>query len=153
MRKSRKNRWDTITGFSLIELVIVIVVLGIVAAVAIPRFGALTENSKINATKKEMLSIKKAIIGNPEITAGGKYVDRGFEGDVGFAPSALVDLVVKPDTVAPYDQFTRLGWNGPYLDSSNQNYLRDAWDSIYTYNPVARTITSTGAVPNITISF
>ncbi len=141
------------SGFTLIELVIIIVVLGIIAAVAIPKFGDLTENSKINATKEEMLHIKRAIIGDPQVVSGGEYINRGFEGDVGHAPGSLTDLVSKPDSVSVYDKFTRLGWNGPYIDSTGLVYLNDAWGQNYTYNSSARTITATGADPDIVISF
>ena len=141
------------SGFTLVELVIIIVVLGIVAAVAIPKYGTLTEGAKLNATKSEMKTIKKAIVGSAEIIAGGEYVDRGFEGDVGFAPSRLEDLVTKPDSIPTYDRFTRQGWNGPYLDGAGGDYLSDAWSIPYVYDPAARTITSTGTTPNVVTGF
>nr|MBN2277690.1 prepilin-type N-terminal cleavage/methylation domain-containing protein [candidate division Zixibacteria bacterium] len=140
-------------GFTLIELVIIIVVLGIIAAVAIPKFGSMTQNSKISATKDEMLRIKTAIIGDARVISGGQYIDRGFEGDVGFPPSRLVDLVIRPDSIPVYDRITRLGWNGPYLDSSLQNYATDSWGSAYVYDPNNRTVTSTGVTPNIVTTF
>lgn len=140
-------------GFTLIELVIIIVVLGIVAAVAIPKFGSLTENARINATKEEMLTLKKAIVGDPRVTAGGRYINRGFEGDIGHPPANLMELAVKPDSLTAYDKFTRIGWNGPYIDSAGQEYLSDAWGNAYVYDRVARTITATGTIPNIVISF
>lgn len=140
-------------GFTLVELVIVIVVLGIVAGVVIPRIGPLTEQSKVNATREEMLRIKTAIRGDPSLIAGSEYINRGFEGDVGYAPSQLRDLARKPDSIPAYDRFTRVGWNGPYVDSSGQDYLYDAWGLLYSYNPTARTITSIGADPDIVVNF
>jgi len=133
-----------IRGFTLIELVIIIVILGIIAAVAVPKFSDIINSSKINATKQEMDGLKKAMVGNPAVVAGGEYIDRGFEGDVGFLPSQLVDLVVKPDSVTTYDRLTRLGWNGPYIDSSGGNFTLDAWGNSYIYQPGNRLLISTG---------
>ena len=137
----------------MVELVIIIVVLGIIAAVAAPRFADMIEGSKTNATKKEMLALKRAIAGNPEVISGGEYVERGFEGDVGFVPSQLVDLAVKPDSVSAYDRLTRRGWNGPYIDSSGGAYLVDAWETAYGYQPASRQIRSVGGGDTIAITF
>jgi len=140
-------------AFTLIELVIIIVVLGILAAVAIPRMGGLTENSRINATKSEMAMLKRAIVGNAQVTSGGRYIDVGFEGDVGSLPDSLVELALKPAAVASYDKFSRRGWNGPYVDASGDDYLNDSWGTAYQYDKAARTITSSGGADAIVISF
>ena len=52
------------TGFTLVELVIIIVILGIIATVAIPKFSNMSESAKITATKVELDNIKKAILGS-----------------------------------------------------------------------------------------
>ncbi len=140
-------------GFTLIELVMIIVVLGILAAVAIPKFSNMSESSRIAATREEMQSIRRAIVGNPQVVAGGELIDRGFEGDVGFAPSRLADLVIQPDTIPAYDRLTRLGWNGPYIDSTGGMYLNDAWDAPYTYDAGGRRLTSVGGADSLSVSF
>lgn len=140
-------------GFTIIELVMVIVVLGIVAAVAIPRMGGLSESSRINATKSELLTLKRAIVGNPAVAAGGRYIDVGYEGHIGHPPVSLYELGVKPDSISLYDKFTRLGWNGPYVDTSGNEYIKDAWEVDYVYDGSARTIVSLGGPESITVTF
>ena len=149
-RKPLVDRVNKPAGFTLVELVVVIIVLGIVSAVAIPRMGLLGDSAKVNATKDEMSRLKTAIVG----AANYKGVPRGgFEIDVGHAPNSLADLITKPDSVAIWNKFLSLGWNGPYMDSSGGDYLTDSWDSTYQYNAATRTITSAGNGTPITISF
>jgi hypothetical protein len=100
-----------------------------------------------------MLTLKRAIVGNSSITAGGRYIDVGFEGDIGRPPATLTELAVKPDSIAAYDRFTRYGWNGPYIDSADGDYLSDAWGFPYVYDPAGRTILSVGGPDTIKISF
>lgn len=124
-----------------------ILVLGIMAAVAIPVVGTFVASSKETATREEMQRLARAIAGSEG------SADRGFEGDVGYLPSALIDLARKPDSVPAWNPFTDIGWNGPYIDSTAGSYLTDAWNTAYTYNPATRSLSSTGSGSSITITF
>jgi general secretion pathway protein G len=149
-----RNPWNlACSGFTLIELIIIIVVLGILATFSIAKYSDFLQESKITATRSEMATIKRAIIGNPQMIAGGHYIDVGFVGNVGHPPAQLSELVRKPDSISIYNLISRLGWNGPYLDSAGGDYQKDAWGQDYAYDPTARTITSVGSGASIVVSF
>ncbi len=136
------------SGFTLIELVIVIVILGVLASVGIPVIGSMIGSSRENATKGELLLLKTAIVGRT-----GAAELRGYENDVRSLPPDLTGLVSKPAGVANWDRFTQTGWNGPYISSNNNDYLTDAWGTGYIYDVGARTIRSVGGQDTITVAF
>lgn len=119
-------------AYTLIELSLVIAILGILAAATVPKIGDIIKNSRIKATQSEMQQIRGAIVGNPDRTSGGEYIDRGYLGDVGSAPTFLTQLITKPSGVDDYDYYARTGWNGPYLDDDGTgNDTTDAWGIPY----------------------
>jgi len=135
------------SGFTLIEIVIVILALAVLATIAIPRLGGIIGGSKTAATRDEMRTLKIALVGSVKNNA------RGYENDVGSLPSGLVDLISKPGGVSNWDRFTKTGWNGPYIDSTSGDYLRDAWSTNYIYSQAGRTIMSIGSGDTITVNF
>ncbi len=57
----KPTRAGSVTGFTLIELVVVIVIVGILAAVIVPRFLSRTEDAKVSSAITAMSSFKLAI--------------------------------------------------------------------------------------------
>lgn len=131
-------------AWTLLELLITISIIGIILGFFVPPIvSRITTNAKIGATRREMYELRQAIVGNPEIVAGGEYADIGFYGDVGRYPRHLVELITnRPDTtnfvypgreaIPVWDPFTKRGWHGPYVrDDGQQGFLYDAWDMPY----------------------
>jgi general secretion pathway protein G len=99
----------TAQGFTLIEIVIVLAVLAIIAAMLVPMAFQLFSAEQSSAVENELQQIYRAIVGDPE---KGIY---GYAGDVGTYPKSLLDLVRQPigasDVPLP-------GWKGPYVQNA-----------------------------------
>ncbi len=98
-------------GFTLMELLLVLVILGVLAALVIPKFTGRSEQAREVAARADISNIKGAI-------------DR-FEIDNGRFPTTeegLRALLVQPANVT--------GWRAPYLDGGMP---RDPWGNEYQY--------------------
>lgn len=118
---------DSQKGFTLPELVLVIIIIGIISAVAYREMSSQIETAKFENTVTEMEQISYAIAGNPNLYDKGRRSNFGYVGDVGALPLNLDALVSNPG----------LGtWAGPYLSTNNSDnsYKKDGWDSFYTYS-------------------
>ncbi len=126
-------------GFSLIEEIVVIAVISILAAMAVPYAAKLIDRSKEEATRTEMETIYNAIMGDPKIPTGG------FFGDVGRLPNNLDQLYNRtaPPLPAPPQGpagggtlGVKVGWYGPYVNTgfAALGYQTDAWGRNYVYN-------------------
>lgn len=138
------------SGYALIEVVVVIVILGILAAVAATYLGPTIDYTRFQETRIEMDRLAVAIAGNPSLVSGGVRTDYGYVGDIGAMPPNLAALV------------TNLGgystWNGPYItddfstDGSSSEYDKDAWGNSYIYSG-GNTVSSSGDGSTLTREF
>ncbi len=84
-------------AFTLVELLLVLVILGTLAAIVLPKFSGTAQRSKVTAAATQISMFKTAL--------------DAFEVDMGYYPkgrNGLVDLIQQPRDGA--------NWHGPYLD-------------------------------------
>ena len=110
MRTASRRRLFS-TGFTLLELLVVIVIIGMLASYVGPKYFAQIGKSEITVAKSQLDALGKAV--------------ETFRLDVGRYPSAeegLPALMARPQA-AP-------GWNGPYL---KKGLPLDPWRHAYVY--------------------
>jgi general secretion pathway protein G len=105
--KRRNNR----KAFTLIELLLVVVILGILATLVVPKFSGRTEQARISTAKTDVSNLELAI--------------DSYEIDTGKYPTTnqgLSALVKEPSNVN--------NWKGPYL---KRDVPKDPWGNAYSY--------------------
>ncbi len=127
-------------GFTLMELLVVLLIIGVLSTVALRTIDATRDRSLFDQTAREMRQIVQSITGNADLVYDGRRTDFGFYGDLGRLPSELRELV---DNVN-----NEPNWRGPYLRrdmlGDSLGFLRDAWGELYSYNSATGTISSLG---------
>jgi general secretion pathway protein G len=113
-------------AFTLIELLLVLTILGILAAIVVPKIAGRGEDARKQATVTQISAFKTAL--------------NTFEVDNGYYPKNLGDLLQQPHDAR--------NWHGPYLDTDA--IPNDPWGHPYTYicpgkhNPSSFDIQSAG---------
>ncbi len=115
-------------GFSLIEILLVIIIMGILTSVAMQSLTSSIDETRRVLTEREMEILAKAIVGDPSIMQNGQRSDFGYIGDNGAFPPNLQALVQNPG----------LGtWNGPYIEygfsQDSTGFKTDEWGQLYAY--------------------
>ena len=93
-------------GFTLVELLVVIVVLAVLAAIVLPKFMDSSARSKESALKSDLKLMRNAI--------------SLFQADTGKYPNTLADLAGTDKATVKVDGGTVVvanDWHGPYIDS------------------------------------
>ncbi len=94
-------------AFTLVEMLLVVTIIGILAALVIPKIVGRSEQARVTAAQADLASIKTTL--------------DAFEVDNGYYPKSIQDLVLAPNTAK--------NWHGPYLEKIPQ----DPWGNNYVY--------------------
>ena len=100
---NRKQR-----GFTLVELLLVLVILALIGGLVLPGIIGKAEGAKVKAASSQIDRISMAV--------------ESYYLDTGMTPESLEQLVNEPSDAQ--------GWNGPYVKASS---LKDPWGREYVY--------------------
>ncbi len=135
MQNCRKN------GFSLLELLVVLVILGFLTAMMVKVFTHGDDQKRFDETRIKMEEIKKALIGTSGAYANGQRQFAGYITDMGELPG--LDEYDQPDSLWEqgsqrdweYNQGPKIwmGWRGPYIEAPQENLLEDAWGDTFAF--------------------
>lgn len=103
-----ENR-ESRAGFTLIEILLVVIILGILASLVVPRLAGRTEAARREAARSD-------------IEGGIALALDLYEADNGGYPAGLSDLIREPSDAK--------NWKGPYL---KKGLPRDPWGNAYLY--------------------
>ena len=102
-------------GFSLLEMLVVLVIIGLIASLVGPRLFSRVDSSKVQVADTQVRMLRGAV--------------ETYRLEVGRLPGADEGLAVL--STAPVDERLRNRWRGPYLD---EPVPLDPWDNPYEYS-------------------
>ncbi|MCK9456715.1 MAG: prepilin-type N-terminal cleavage/methylation domain-containing protein [Candidatus Riflebacteria bacterium] len=150
---------DNRSGFTLMEIMVVVVIIAVLASVAGPMIGDIINQGKASATRSKMSSLKSAIVTYKNDV--GRYPFYGDKKQISNANAYDAALVLSGDNIENnvlvranalvgagdtregdaengyWSTFYGKGgrkWKGPYMDSDPADFMTDSWGTPIKYH-------------------
>ena len=134
-------------GFTLMEILVVIIVIAVLASVGGSMITSFVEQSKVSATKQKLGNLKNALlayqadVGRMPHTGSAKssgcieaYFNATSKGEIlSYNDDEKNVLLTDNINVGLKMKQYKKRWRGPYIDSSASDFMFDAWDNPIHY--------------------
>ncbi|HAE38721.1 MAG TPA: hypothetical protein DCG57_08795 [Candidatus Riflebacteria bacterium] len=143
-------------GFTLMEIMVVIIVIAVLASVAGPMIGSITDQGRASATKSKMSALKSAMLTYQSDV--GRFPFCGAPGCAGCfaaygcaaakintvreailgdnaATNVLLNEAVYNVSNASFGiaNYVNRKWKGPYMDADPMDFMYDSWSTKFVY--------------------
>ncbi|EKD83968.1 MAG: hypothetical protein ACD_39C00333G0004 [uncultured bacterium] len=129
------------SGFTLMEIMVVIIVIAVLASVAGPMIGSITDQGRASATKSKLSGLKSALltyqsdvgrfpyVGNADNSQTAKAYNEGDTKLLGdnMEANVLVNEGIGNDATGFNIKNYNRRWKGPYMDSDPSDFMLDSW--------------------------
>jgi len=127
-------------GFSLVELLMVIIVVGVMATMTLSTVGGNKDAQRYELTMRKMEAIRVAAIGDQSLDKQGRRANFGYVGDWGSLPTSLTNLTTAQTPAWSYNSTYGFGagWKGPYVSTQftgETPVTQDAWGNNFVWTP------------------
>jgi general secretion pathway protein G len=109
------NRYRRVAGFTLIEMLVVLMIIGLLAGLVGPKLFGKVDSSRVQTAQTQVKMLKGAL--------------ESMRLDIGRFPTTEEGLALL--NTQPKDDKTRSLWRGPYLD---EDVPPDPWGTPYQYS-------------------
>ena len=129
------------SGFTLMEIMVVIIVIAVLASVAGPMIGSITDQGRASATKSKMSSLKSALLAYQGDIGRFPFLGNNVQCSENYSAGALLNCECEDLNVLVSNETKLKGnvknykkkWKGPYMDSSVDDFMIDAWGQPIQY--------------------
>ncbi|MFK7790195.1 MAG: type IV pilin protein [Phycisphaeraceae bacterium] len=110
------TRMDSRRAFTLVEILVVVVILGILAAIVVPQFSTASEDSKESAMKQNLLRMRQQV----------EYYSQQHNGDYPTLANFIDQMTLVSDEAGTTAAIGTTGYHlGPYLQKMPRNPYTD----------------------------
>jgi prepilin-type N-terminal cleavage/methylation domain-containing protein len=149
------------SGFTLMEIMVVIIVIAVLASVAGPMIGSITDQGRASATKSKMSSLKSALLAYQSDVGRLPYTGKNSRDKSAYCADSLLSPNTEDNNVLYSNSLNGYGadttqqpnnysrkWKGPYMDSDPSDFMVDSWGNNIRYQAFNKNVYLWSAGPD-----